>query len=74
MYWVPVPPQVQARHWRKEVKSLVLNNWPMMAAMILYAVQSYLSFKSGSLGIGVAFIFYALANVGLIIANQQGNQ
>ena len=46
----------------------------MMAAMVLYAIQSYLSFKSGSLGIGVAFIFYALANVGLIITNQQGNQ
>jgi hypothetical protein len=53
------------------MKSLILNNWPMMAAMVLYTIQSVLSIKSGNVGIGISFIFYAMANIGLIIANQK---
>jgi hypothetical protein len=52
------------------MRALIANNWPMMAAMVLYTIQSVLSLRSGNVGIGIAFIFYALANVGLMLANK----
>ena len=51
--------------------SVVSNNWPILAAMVLYAVQAWLSYKAGSVGISLAFVFYALANIGLLLANEK---
>ena len=50
--------------------SLWSNNWPLILATLLYISQAWLSFSKGNAGIGTAFIFYAGANIGLIIANE----
>lgn len=48
-----------------------MATWAIAVCAVLYLVTAVDLYKQGQIGLALAFLFYACANVGLIIAAQK---
>jgi hypothetical protein len=48
-----------------------VSTWALIATVLLYLLTAYDLFRQGQHGLSLAFLCYALANVGLIWAAKQ---
>lgn len=48
-----------------------MNTWLLTLVGLIYLWVAYGYFNNNNIGMGIAFIAYALANLGFIIANVQ---